>query len=365
MSSIKLTKAGTWTAQIDRKDNNGDRIRKKETFPTRALAETWANKQETTIATKRAGKYVAPEGTIGELVTRYVKDYSAARGGWSRAKQYNLDKIIDEVGHVEIKDWDKQQTIAYGKQIATTRGPVGTAERMNYLSKIFKIGHDHYEIETPVAAFASGMAVLRHLGVVGTTDPRDRQVERHEIETIKKHLGCVMQDVVDTLAIVPFRVSELCAVKWTDFDEVNRQVCLYRKDTSTKKKTFRKKVWVVLPEIETIRDGKAVTVDTFDLLFKRERTGEGPFAIEGTEASRQFSLAHKLAGIEDIKLHDLRSEAISSLLDQGFNYDTVAKLSGHNDLNVLKKHYDRRKPRMLHELFKRQIKINQQVRAAA
>ena len=358
MAFIKQNPSGTWTAAIDRKGHK----RLKKTHKTEALAKAWAAEQETMINKKKAGVYVAPTGTVGDLVKRYIADYGRARGGWSESKQRSLDKIIEQIGHVRLQDFTKQTLINYGKEVANTRGVVGTFERLSYISKIFKLALPTWEIDAPVEEVRQGMAVLRGLGVIGTTAPRDRIIQEVEIAKIKRHLTPLAQDAVDVLMILPFRVGELCAICWEDINEIDRSVRLFRKDTTQTKTTFKKAQWVTLPVIETIRDGKIVEVDTFDLIAGRDRKLDRPFPIERDEMSRLFSHAHKIAGIEDIHLHDCRAEAMSSLFAQGFDVSIVCHLSGHTDWKVVQRHYARLKPRKLHDLFKRQARINRQDR---
>jgi len=245
-----------------------------------------------------------------------------------------------------------------------------------YLQKVFRIANDSWDIAAPSDALRAGLATLRELGLAGESNTRDKEIRPWEVAKIKQFLSPVMQDVIDALMIVPFRVSELCGIEWKHFDEFNRTVKLFRKDTNKKKTTYKKEVWVTLPVIEVIKDDETVVeVDTFDLLFKRgDRSQPGPFIVgehisdmelQGAEASRQFSMAHKLAGIHDIHLHDARSSAMSDLFAQGFDVSAVCHLSGHTDWKVVQERYARLRPKKVHALFKRQARINQQARAAA
>lgn len=372
-AGITKLPSGKYQATIDL---NG--VRKKKSWVTEQDAIDWKGNEEAAIRTKATGNYVAPKGNIAALIDSYVTTYGNVNGGWSTSKQYCLDKLKKDIGQIEVKNFGKQAAIKYGMQLAETRGPVGVSERMHCLSKVFKVAKDENDIETPVEALRSAIAVLTSRGVLGMTDPRDRIIEPHETATIKAKLSDAAAEIVDVLNILPFRVGELCEIKWaredlttgkvtSDFNEIDRSVRLFRKDTSKGKKTFRRVEWVILPEIETVQGGKIVVVDTFDLLFKRPHTGEGPLQLTGKEMSRQFSFATAASGFGGeggIHLHDYRAEAISSLLSQGISDLNVAKLSGHKDMKVFHKHYDRQKPRKLHELFKRQLVANRQARAA-
>ena len=86
------------------------------------------------------------------------------------------------------------------------------------------------------------MAALRELGLAGPGNKRDREIQPGEIAKIKPYLPAMMQDVVDALMIVPFRIGEPCGIEWKHFDEINRSVQLFRKDTSRTKAAYKKAV---------------------------------------------------------------------------------------------------------------------------
>jgi integrase len=223
----------------------------------------------------------------------------------------------------------------------------------------------------------AGLATLHDLGLAAESRKRDSEFQSHEIATLKRHLSPIMQDLFDALLILPFRVSELCGVRWKHFDQINRTVTIWRKDNDKDKTSYKKKCVVTLPVIEVGEEGHEVEVDTFDLLFGRDpkRQMRGPFEIgtqvlqmrnQGAEASRQFSWAVKLADLGGTRrFHDTRSNAMSNLFTQGFDVSAVCHLSGHTDWKMVQERYARLRPKKVHGLFKRQAKTNQIARRAA
>jgi hypothetical protein len=71
------------------------------------------------------------------------------RGGWSRSKQEELDKLVEQIGHVKLEGFTKQTMIQYGKKISEARGPSGVQERLVRLQKVFRIAYDSWDIEAP------------------------------------------------------------------------------------------------------------------------------------------------------------------------------------------------------------------------
>jgi integrase len=48
--------------------------------------------------------------------------------------------------------------------------------------------------------------------------------------------------------------------------------------------------------------------------------------------------AMRLAGIEDLRFHDLRHEATTRLFEKGLNIMEVASITGHKDLRMLRRY---------------------------
>ena len=63
------------------------------------------------------------------------------------------------------------------------------------------------------------------------------------------------------------------------------------------------------------------------------------FTIRSDTVSQAFARAVKRAGLKDLRLTDLRHEALSRLFEQGFNVPEVMAISGHSTPDVLLKVY--------------------------
>ena len=136
---------GTFSSQVDVDLKGYDRL--EETFATLDDAKTWRAMAVARFKGGKSGKYVAPEDTVGDLINRYVQEYSAMRGDWSRSKQEELDKLVEQIGDVKHEDFTKQTVIQYGKKISETRGPFIVADRVSIegqgveASRLFSTAH--------------------------------------------------------------------------------------------------------------------------------------------------------------------------------------------------------------------------------
>ena len=70
-----------------------------------------------------------------------------------------------------------------------------------------------------------------------------------------------------------------------------------------------------------------------------EKLGPKVFPISGSYAiTDAFRRATKRAGIEGLRFHDLRHEAVSRLFEKRLNVMEVASISGHRSLQMLQRY---------------------------
>src|SRR5262249_15605795 len=73
------------------------------------------------------------------------------------------------------------------------------------------------------------------------------------------------------------------------------------------------------------------------------RAGQGSgddlvFGLKAESMTQSFRRACRRAGIEDLRLHDLRHEATSRLFEKGLSVMEVATITGHKTLQMLKRY---------------------------
>jgi len=62
---------------------------------------------------------------------------------------------------------------------------------------------------------------------------------------------------------------------------------------------------------------------------------ERAFPITGNSVRQAFEELRTRAGMQDLRFHDLRHEAISRLFEKGLNVAEVSAISGHRELKML------------------------------
>lgn len=143
---------------------------------------------------------------------------------------------------------------------------------------------------------------------------------RERAEGVPEHLIIPMCDLVQFAALNAFRLGEIVALEWADLD-TDSIVC-WRKDCTA-------------PFIDEAHKGKRRDVtpvlNQAREIILRQRRAEGEariFPFIGDTISGRFTDACKKLGITDLRFHDLRHEAISTIA-QHVGLPEAMKVSGH------------------------------------
>ena len=116
--------------------------------------------------------------------------------------------------------------------------------------------------------------------------------------------------------------SELLSMKWSDLDLDNKLVHLCRKDcAATGIQTSQRIVPLSAQSIELLKRYPKTTNKVIDLSIGAARHG--------------FSRARTIAGLPNLRFHDLRHIAISTMWAEGMNALEISAASGHKDLRML------------------------------
>jgi integrase len=172
---------------------------------------------------------------------------------------------------------------------------------------------------------------------------RERVLERSEVTALLEHLGRKLGEtthprrrlwLVELDFAIRFglltacRVGELGAATWRDVD-LRAGSILFRET----KAGGSRSVTLSVEAIELLKRWRADAGDP---------PRESRVLVSESEAiSRRFTAEAEAAGLVDARFHDLRRTACSRMLEAGIDARTVQAVSGHKDLGVLLRVYNR------------------------
>lgn len=161
-------------------------------------------------------------------------------------------------------------------------------------------------------------------------DPRDTRVDEEGLRALVKELNDPMLAAFTQLAVMTtLRRSEVCSLRWEDLNLEKRVIVLRAPGHLKKSKTTTREVPLLPPAVQILQ---RLGIKTKGRLFNITPSG----------MSQAMRRAADKAGLYELRLHDLRREGISRLLELlEASYEDISLFSGHSDLKTLKHHYAR------------------------
>jgi integrase len=127
------------------------------------------------------------------------------------------------------------------------------------------------------------------------------------------------------------RRGELLSVRWTDVDLRQHTMRVL------KTKNGHPRTIPLTP----------LAAETLRLL---QRTDEQVFPVSPGAVRLAWERLRRRAGLQDLRLHDLRHEAVSRFFEYGLSVPEVALISGHRDLRMLDRYTHLRPERIARRL---------------
>lgn len=201
----------------------------------------------------------------------------------------------------------------------------GTVRReMGFLSSIFEIARKDWGY----TALQNPMAGIRR-----PRDPegRDRRLKSDELNALiaackDRISGSWLQHAILLAIETGMRRGELLNIRWCDVN-LDRRLLHIPITKTDKSRTIplTERAALILTELRTI-----ATVDTE---FALPISANG-FRLAWERCKRRAEKAG-CAGIQQLRFHDLRHEAVSRFFEMGLNVAEVALISGHRDVRML------------------------------
>jgi integrase len=283
-----------------------------KSFAKKSEAVAWSKVTESRVI---LGTYVDPREAertlVSDLIDRYLellnKCNRADASLMSRCKRLRGNLGAFSLAKLSVLNLSEYRDSRLHTDLAN---PATVCHELNLLRRILRVANSDWGIAIP-----NGIPQVR---LPKMPRGRTRRLKAGEEEQLLSL--CVDDPVLEnfiSLAIeTAMRRSELIAMRWSYIDWENSTLSI----PHTKNGIPR-----VIP----------LSLKARTILKSISRTNDHVFSITATAASQRFAKACKQAGICDLRLHDMRREAISRLFEQGFSQMEVASISGHLTVSML------------------------------
>ena len=329
MATITKTPSNTWKAMI-RKRGWPTTIK---TFRTKRDAQDWARRTEDEMV---RGVYIDRAGSDRLLLThaldRYLREVSSTkRATTSNAERHKAKALKESLGAYSLAAITPDLVAKYrDERLATGKSNNTVRLELALLSHLFTIAIKEWR----VGLFYNPVANIRKPAPGKGRDRRLKAEEEKDLfQACDKHSNPMLGWMARIALYTGMRAGEIKSLTRSQVDLEKRTVLL----TETKNGSSRT---VPLTRQATEAFWAALNhpvrpLDT-DLIFWGEPGRDGirrPY-----EFRPAWHRTLKKAGIEGLRFHDLRHEAVSRLVEAGLGDQEVSAISGHKSMQMLKRY---------------------------
>lgn len=309
MASIRR-RGSSWQARVKRL---GTEI--EQSFKSRQAADRWARQIEVKI---ELGEYVPPTLDsadvpliFGEILQRYSDTVASSHR--SSTSKTNLRTLISDLGHLTLEQVEPKAIALWRDNKLNQIKPASVNRLLGTLGAV--INHARKEWQLPI------QNPIPNIKRPISAQPRSRRLEGNEEERLLDALDSQYCRVVKFAIATGMRRGEILNLDWCNVDTVNRIAkLLHTKNGHSRTVPLSTRALAVLNEVIG-----SETYPCAGLVFD----------IPPINLDKAWRRACKHAGINDLRFHDLRREAISRFFELGLSIPETALISGHRTLSQL------------------------------
>lgn len=301
-------RAKGWYVQIRRKGFPAQN----RTFPSKVAAVAWARQTEAQL--DHSGQTVTcyPKMTFRALLERYSRTITPTKRGAS-SEAYRLSRLMaSPLASLDLADLKPVHLANYRDERLRTVKPGTVRREMGIIRSVLEVGRREWglSVSNPAAEVSRPIA----------NDARDRRLRAGEWERIEEGLRIQRNEEVGAFLRLSLetalRRGELLRLCWENID-LERRVAL-------------------IPETKTGRSRTIPLTPQAIRVLTAFRSREGSvFTVTESAIRQAWTRLCRRAGIIDLRVHDLRHEALSRLTELGLNTPELAAVSGHRDVRML------------------------------
>lgn len=353
------TKGTRYKAVINiRKQSEGIEYFDTQTFSTKTLAKAWLKREEDKLEKNphllSTGKDAIASAamSLASAITRYKSEVD----DFGRTKAFTLEMLKKfDISQKSLSDLKRTDYASHalrrrdGYQNENYDLEPVEPSTILFEFQCIKSVLDHAEllwgVEVDFNEYEKAIKGLRKSRVISESEERDRLPTSKELQDLttygymdfhlRNHSSVPIHLIMWLDIYTGRRLGELSRLKIKDFDREHKKWYLEAVKHPTKKNNDK---WFVVSD---------QALEIIDLLLQPEirkrmlkRGGDESVLIPCHEnnIAKQWQKIKKLAGIDDLRFHDLRHEAATRLAEQGLTIPQIQQYTLHDDWNSLKRY---------------------------
>jgi integrase len=284
-----------------------------KSFEKKSDALRWSRAVEGEIAT---GSYVDPRKAESTLLSDAIDQYVAqldSKGVENSARRSRLKRLRSDLGDFSLAKLGSHQLAEYRDRRIKVVSATTVSHELALLRHILGLATREWGIQLPHGLPSFPKVKLPH----GRTRRLSSDEESQLLVVCEDDPQ--LSDLILLAIETGMRRGELVNIRPSDVDSKNAIL------TIPKTKAGHPRVIPLSPTALSILE---------------RQSGDKLRVIDlaATAASQKFAAACRKAGIKDLRLHDLRHEAISRFVELGLSTLEVAAISGHKTITMLQRY---------------------------
>lgn len=262
--------------------------------------------------------------TLDDLLSRYEREVTPTKRGerFERSRIGTMRK--HEIAKVRLCDLSGADIAKYRNERLTVVKGATVRRELVILRHLFEVARSEWGI--PLTTNPTGS-----IKIPKDSRPRDRRLEDGEAERLLNAIGertaCYLRPLILLAIETGMRRGELLSVRWKDGDLKARTIRLHRT------KNDEPRVVPLTPQAVDVLSSLSRTTEQ-----SRLRLSNYLFPMKANAVRLAWERLRMRAGIKDLRLHDLRHEAVSRFFEYGLTVPEVALISGHRDPRMLNRY---------------------------
>jgi integrase len=310
MASIRKHRS-KWQVQIRRSGHPAV----SRSFTQKIDALAWARKIERDIDSgDLVTNHRALNGvTVADLLTRY-KDTITPTKRSAQVESYIIGAFLAHgLAECSLRHLSASAVARYRDERLKQVKPGTVRRELSVLQHCFEVARREWDIPlatNPVSQIAMPQA----------SKPRNRRPTPEELETLL--VGCgrgrspLLAPIIRFAIETAMRRGEIVAVRWSEVDAQCKTL-----------------------HIPVTKNGHPRTIPltptALEILAALPSDNDLVFPVSGNAIRLAWQRLKKRVGIDDLRFHDLRHEAVSRFFEMGLSVPEVALISGHKDMRML------------------------------
>lgn len=272
------------------------------------------------------------EFTFADLASAYIKDRELAgkympaiRGALHAPLLHFADHAPSQIGQEQIREYIAKRPW-YGRDRSAPR-PVAKStidKEIRFIRQVQRFGaREGWGNDTPA------------IKSTGQNPPRERYLLRSEYDAIREHAAPHLRLFLTLALNTTQRKSALLSMRWSQVDFDHNMI------------------WADGGNQVKRRSSVQMSATLRTALEEASRRARSPFVIEYRgrpvkDVKRAWQRACQRAGVNDVRIHDLRRTAASWMLQKGATFAQVAAVLGDTE-EMVRKHYGKFSPTFMRE----------------